>query len=71
MADFYDAMQQGFGWAVPEHFNMAEVCSRRWAAHPDAAQRVAIVEHASADASGAPLHHASTPTPSYNKPPMH
>jgi acetyl-CoA synthetase len=52
MADFYDAMQQGFGWAVPEHFNMAEVCSRRWAAHPDAAQRVAIVEHASADASG-------------------
>ncbi len=52
MADFYDAMQQGFGWAVPEHFNMAEVCSRRWAAQPDAAQRVAIVEHASADASG-------------------
>jgi acetyl-CoA synthetase len=52
MADFYEAMQQGFGWAVPEHFNMAEVCSRRWAAQPDAAERVAIVEHASADASG-------------------
>lgn len=50
--DFYQAMQQGFGWAVPEHFNMAEVCSRRWAAEPDAAQRVAIVEHAAADASG-------------------
>jgi acetyl-CoA synthetase len=45
-------MQQGFGWAVPEHFNMAEVCSRRWAAQPDAAKRVAIVEHAAADASG-------------------
>jgi acetyl-CoA synthetase len=50
--DFYQAMQQGFGWAVPEHFNMAEVCSRRWAAQPDASTRVAIVEHAAADASG-------------------
>jgi acetyl-CoA synthetase len=52
MADFYEAMQQGFGWHVPEHFNMAEVCSRRWAAQPDAAARVAIVEHAAADADG-------------------
>ena len=50
--DFYQAMQQGFGWVVPEHFNMAEVCSRRWAAQPDASTRVAIVEHAAADASG-------------------
>jgi len=49
--DFYQAMQQGFGWAVPEHFNMAEVCSRRWAAQPEAAQRVAIWEHV-ADAHG-------------------
>jgi acetyl-CoA synthetase len=52
MADFYEAMQQGFGWHVPEHFNMAEVCSRRWAAQPDAAERVAIFEHAAADANG-------------------
>jgi acetyl-CoA synthetase len=52
MADFYEAMQTGLGWAVPENFNMAEVCSRRWAAQPDAAQRVAIVEHLAADASG-------------------
>jgi acetyl-CoA synthetase len=44
-------MQQGFGWHVPEHFNMAEVCSRRWAAQADASTRVAIVEHAAADAS--------------------
>jgi len=51
MADFYEAMQQGFGWDVPEHFNMAEVCSRRWAAQPDAAERVAIVEHAAPDAN--------------------
>ena len=50
--DFYQAMQQGFGWYVPEHFNMAEVCSRRWAAQPDASSRIAIVEHAAADASG-------------------
>ncbi len=50
--DFYQAMQQGFGWVVPEHFNMAEVCSRRWAAQTDASTRVAIVEHAAADANG-------------------
>jgi acetyl-CoA synthetase len=50
--DFYAAMQQGFGWHVPEHFNMAEMCSRRWATQPDAAKRVAIVEHAAADANG-------------------
>ena len=48
--DFYQAMQQGFGWHVPEHFNMAEVCSRRWAAQADASARVAIVEHQAADA---------------------
>ena len=52
MADFYDAMQQGFGWQVPEYFNMAEVCSRRWAAQPAAHQRVAIVEHQPADTRG-------------------
>ncbi len=55
MADFYEAMQQGFGWHVPEYFNMAEVCSRRWAAQPDAVQRVAIVEHAGTDAGGQPV----------------
>jgi acetyl-CoA synthetase len=55
MADFYEAMQQGFGWYVPEHFNMAEVCSRRWAAHPNAAQSVAVIEHAGADTSGRPV----------------
>jgi len=45
MADFYESMQQGFGWSVPAHFNIAEVCSRRWAAQPDAAERVAILTH--------------------------
>ena len=52
MADFYDSMQQGFGWSVPEHFNIAEVCSRRWAAQPDAAKRVAILAHQAVDATG-------------------
>ena len=50
--DFYQAMQDGFGWQVPAHFNMAKVCSRRWAAQPDAATRVAILEHVPADADG-------------------
>ena len=48
--DFYQAMQQGFGWHVPEHFNMAEMCSRRWAMQADAGQRLAIIEHASSEA---------------------
>ena len=43
--DFYAAMHQGFRWAVPTHFNMAEVCSRRWGAQPDAAARVAVITH--------------------------
>jgi acetyl-CoA synthetase len=60
--DFYNAMQQGFGWAVPEHVNIAELCSRRWAALPDAAQRVAIVAHQAAAAGQA---HAAPLTYSY------
>jgi len=43
--DHYAAMQQGFRWRVPKRFNMAEACSRRWAERPDAAARVAIIEH--------------------------
>jgi acetyl-CoA synthetase len=43
--DFYAAMQHSFGWAVPANFNMAQVCSQRWAAQPDAAQGAAIIEH--------------------------
>ena len=44
-ADFYQAMQQGFAWHVPENFNMAAACSRRWAKERDAKSRVAIVSH--------------------------
>ncbi|MCX7232517.1 MAG: AMP-binding protein, partial [Burkholderiales bacterium] len=31
-----------FGWQVPEYFNMAQVCSARWAAAPGASKRIAI-----------------------------
>ncbi|MEP6970541.1 MAG: AMP-binding protein, partial [Betaproteobacteria bacterium] len=36
-------MHGSFGWEVPSHFNMAQVCCGRWASAPDAAQRVAIL----------------------------
>ena len=45
MTDFYNSMQQGFAWHVPEFFNMAQVCSQRWADLSDASQRIAIIEH--------------------------
>ena len=35
--DHYDALHAGFRWLVPDRFNIADVCSARWAAHtPDA-----------------------------------
>ncbi len=44
-ADHYAALHQGFGWQVPEHFNIAQACCGRWAARADAARRIAIREH--------------------------
>ena len=38
----YTTLHNGFGWQVPEYFNMAQVCSARWAAAPDATERIAI-----------------------------
>ncbi len=49
-ADHYAAMHAGFEWLVPEQFNIAEACCGRWAALPDAADRVAIYGN---DADGA------------------
>ena len=43
--DHYAAMQAGFHWQVPRHFNMAQACCGRWAQQPDAAERVAVIEH--------------------------
>jgi acetyl-CoA synthetase len=38
-------LQQQFGWVVPKRFNLAHWCCARWAAAPDAAQRVAVRVH--------------------------
>jgi acetyl-CoA synthetase len=40
--DAYALLHHGFGWQVPERFNMAQVCSARWAAAPGASKRIAI-----------------------------
>jgi acetyl-CoA synthetase len=41
--DLYDALHSRFGWHVPEHFNMAQVCMWRWAEDPAHAGDVAVV----------------------------
>jgi acetyl-CoA synthetase len=41
--DHYADLHSRFGWQVPEHFNMAVVCSRRWAADPATAQQTAVI----------------------------
>ena len=43
--DNHAQMHNSFGWSVPEHFNIAEVCSRRWAASSPNALQTAIVSH--------------------------
>ncbi len=46
MQDRYAELYNNFRWHVPERFNIAQVCSTRWAAHPQHAGRVAIyTEH--------------------------
>ena len=41
-SDGYPSLHRSFGWQVPERFNMAQVCSARWAAAPGASKRIAI-----------------------------
>jgi acetyl-CoA synthetase len=41
--DGYADLHQRFGWQVPRHFNMAELCSRRWAGDPVTASRTAVI----------------------------
>jgi acetyl-CoA synthetase len=43
--DNYAAVHSGFRWQVPKHFNIAEVCSQRWAGEPYSSVRTAVVEH--------------------------
>jgi len=45
VGDHHAAMQAGFRWLVPRHFNIAQACSARWAALPGASERVAVIEH--------------------------
>ena len=41
--DKYASLHSQFRWLVPDEFNIAEVCSRRWARSADAGQRIAIL----------------------------
>ena len=47
----YARLHQQFTWHVPAHFNMAHVCSARWAAQPDATKRVAVCAHSTVSAA--------------------
>ncbi|MDO9291227.1 MAG: AMP-binding protein, partial [Hydrogenophaga sp.] len=53
--DHYADLHGRFGWQVPRRFNMAAVCSRRWAADPATAQQTAVI----ATAPGQPDRHHS------------
>ena len=53
--DSYEALHSGFGWSVPQHFNMAEVCARRWARDPATADLTAVV---ACDARMSAVHHS-------------
>jgi acetyl-CoA synthetase len=41
--DMYESLHRSLHWSVPAQFNIAEVCSRRWAQAPDGAQRCAVL----------------------------
>ncbi len=45
LSDNHAQMHRSFRWSVPAHFNIAEVCSRRWAASLPHALQTAIVSH--------------------------
>ncbi len=47
----YSRVHSSFTWAVPAHFNIAQVCCARWAALPDATENIAIHSY-SAGATG-------------------
>jgi acetyl-CoA synthetase len=48
----YRRLHSAFRWQVPEQFNIAQVCSQRWAAQPDAARRIAIRSYANGAVQG-------------------
>ena len=45
LSDNHAQMHRSFRWSVPVHFNIAEVCSRRWAASSLRAEQTAVVCH--------------------------
>jgi acetyl-CoA synthetase len=51
----HEALHSGFRWQVPQRFNMAEVCARRWAESPATANQTAVI----ACAPGEPDRHHS------------
>jgi acetyl-CoA synthetase len=56
-SDSYETLHSGFGWSVPQRFNMAEVCARRWARDPATADQTAVV---ACDAQMSAVHHSYT-----------
>jgi len=50
--DRYAAIHRGFGWKVPQRFNMAQACCGRWASQPATARHVAIREHVAGQGLG-------------------
>ncbi|PIT72723.1 acyl-CoA synthetase [Limnohabitans sp. G3-2] len=50
--DRYAAIHQGFGWKVPQRFNMAQACCGQWAAQAASAKRQAIREHVAGQGLG-------------------
>jgi acetyl-CoA synthetase len=44
-ADYYPELYRDFHWQVPEFFNMADVCCRRWAQLSDAMHKIAVRAH--------------------------
>lgn len=46
LPEAYRHLHSNFGWKVPKQFNIAQVCSQRWAERADVAQRVAIRSYA-------------------------
>ena len=45
LLDNHAPMLAQFHWHVPRHFNIAEVCVRRWAEHSHTANRLAVITH--------------------------
>jgi acetyl-CoA synthetase len=44
-ADAYETVHQHLRWLVPERFNIAQVCCRRWAERADTSNSIAIIDH--------------------------